>query len=605
MRFLLYVSFAGEDHFPMKPFTIRWNPNSIVIKLIGAFLLVMLPLCVLSISITYYSSNQMQAEVERANESKLHFYYSHLEFELQRMTALVTEYSLDDALSTFSTRIPIMSRYEIDSNLNDILTKLLQVKETSPYISDVVYYVPQINKRVSAVDGIREVTDEEWQSLLGTMGNLNGALSKYQDELYLLRSNPFNLDSNVPPNFLLGIKLSSAELKLRLKEFAASGGSDITLAFGSHNEYVVSSAEELPKLLPGNFSAAGKEAVSVQRNRIADSFYYSLYDQANNFTLTADIPNTVLMKPIHIYTQLLRLLMVVSVGIIVLFSFWTYRTIHRPMAVLIRGFRKAEQGQTGIYITHSRKDEFGYMYSRFNEMLKHLHTLIQENYVQQIRRGEAELKHLQSQITPHFLYNSLFSIKQMAEVENVELIKEFSDYLGQYFRYMTRDFAQEVTLQQELDHALVYLAIQRIRFGARIRAEVDEIEPDWRNIQVPRVLLQPIIENVFEHGLQHKSSNGLLRMSYEQAGDRLSIKIEDNGDSLSEDKLTLLQRQLDSYESAQGEITGLLNVNQRLRIKFGSDFGLQAEQSELGGLCIRVNISVKGGSGNAADDDSG
>ncbi|WP_310829985.1 sensor histidine kinase [Paenibacillus pedocola] len=588
----------------MKPFAIRWNPNSIVIKLIGAFLLVMLPLCVLSISITYYSSNQMQAEVERANESKLHFYYSHLEFELQRMTALVTEYSLDDALSTFSTRIPIMSRYEIDSNLNDILTKLLQVKETSPYISDVVYYVPQINKRVSAVDGIREVTDREWQSLLGTMGNLNGALSKYQDELYLLRSNPFNLDSNVPPNFLLGIKLSSAELKLRLKEFAASGGSDITLAFGSRNEYVVSSAEELPKLLQGSIPVVGKEAVSVQRYRIEDSFYYSLYDQANNFTLTADIPNTVLMKPIHIYSQLLRLLTVVSIGIIVLFSFWTYRTIHRPMAVLIRGFRKAEQGQTGIFITHSRKDEFGYMYSQFNEMLRHLHTLIQENYVQQIRTGEAELKHLQSQITPHFLYNSLFSIKQMAEVENVELIKEFSDYLGQYFRYITRDSAQEVTLQQELDHALVYLAIQRIRFGSRIGAEVDDIEPGWRGIQVPRVLLQPIIENVFEHGLQHKSKNGLLKMSYEQVEDRLSIKIEDNGDSLSEDKLRQLQRQFGSGESAQGEITGLLNVNQRLRIKFGSGFGLQAERSTLGGLCIRVNISIRGGGGNAADDDS-
>lgn len=590
----------------MKPFAIRWNPNSIVIKLIGAFLLVMLPLCVLSISITYYSSNQMQAEVERANESKLHFYYSHLEFELQRMTALVTEYSLDDALSTFSTRIPIMSRYEIDSNLNDILTKLLQIQQTSPYISDVVYYVPQINKRVSAVDGIREVTDAEWQTLLGTMGNLKGALSKSGDELYLLRSNPFNLDSNVPPNFLLGIKLSSAELELRLKEFAASGGSDITLAFGSHNEYVVSSSEQMPELLPESSPAEEREAVSVKRYRVEDSFYYSLYDQENNFTLTADIPNTVLMKPIHIYSQLLRLLLVVSIGIIVLFSLWTYRTIHRPMAVLIRGFRKAEQGQTGIYITHSRKDEFGYMYSRFNEMLKHLHTLIQENYVQRIRTGEAELKHLQSQITPHFLYNSLFSIKQMAEVENVELIKEFSDYLGQYFRYMTRDFAQEVTLQQELDHALVYLAIQRIRFGARINAEVAEIRPEWRAIQVPRVLLQPIIENIFEHGLQHKSSNGLIKMSYETTEDRLTIKIEDNGDSLGVEQLELLQRKFASQDTAtQGEITGLLNVHQRIRIKFGAAFGLQAERSELGGLCIRVNIPVRGGSSGAADDDCG
>lgn len=579
----------------MKPFSIGWNTNSIVIKLIGAFLLVMLPLCVLSISITYYSSNQMQAEVEQANESKLHFYYSQLEFELRRITGLVTEYSQDESLSTFSTRIPIMSRYEVDSNLNNIYTKLKQVKETSPYISDVVYYVPSINKRVSAIDGVRSVTTEEWQSLLATMGNLNGALSKYEDELYLLRSNPFNLDHNLPPNFLLGVKLSSAELELRLREFSASGGSDITLAFGSHNDYVLSTSDQAPKLFPEENPLTTEDAVSVERYHFDDSFYYSLFDHNNNFRLTANISNTVFMKPIHIYSQLLWLLTVVSIVIIILFSIWTYRMIHRPMSILIRGFRKAEQGQTGLQITHSRRDEFGYLYSQFNEMLRHLHTLIDENYVQRIRTSEAELKHLQSQITPHFLYNSLFSIKQMAEVENVELIKEFSDYLGQYFRYMTRDSAQEVTLQQELEHALVYLAIQRIRFGSRISAEVAEMELDCRDIKVPRVLLQPIIENVFEHGLKQKSSNGLLKMSYVKAKDTLTIKIEDNGDTLSEYKLDLLQRQFVEQNMNQGEITGLLNVNQRLRIKFGSGYGLQAERSELGGLCIRVNIPVERG----------
>lgn len=587
----------------MKPFSIRWNPNSIVIKLIGAFLLVMLPLCALSISITYYSSNQMQAEVEKANESKLHFYYSHLEFELQRITGLVTEYSLDESLSTFSTRIPIMSRYEIDSNLNNIYTKLKQIKETSPYISDVVYYVPEINKRVSTTEGIRDVTNEEWQSLLGTMGNLKGALSKYKDELYLLRSNPFNLDSNLPPNFLLGVKLSSAELELRLKEFAASGGSDITLAFGN-NDYVISTSNQNPRLFPVEKPLNSEDTVSVQRYRYDDSFYYSLYDHSNNFRLTASISNKVLMKPIHVYSLLLWLLFVVSIVIIILFSLWTYRMIHRPMSILVRGFKKAEQGQTGIFITHSRRDEFGYLYSRFNEMLKHLNTLIDENYVQRIRTGEAELKHLQSQITPHFLYNSLFSIKQMAEVENVELIKEFSDYLGQYFRYMTRDFAQEVTLQQEVEHALVYLAIQRIRFGARIRAEVDDMESNCRDIRIPRVLLQPIIENVFEHGLKQKSSNGLLKMSYEKVNDSLIIRIEDNGDTLSEDKLQLLQRQFSEQQMNQGEITGLLNVNQRLRIKFGTPYGLQAERSSLGGLCVKVNIPLEGEHNDATDDDS-
>ncbi|OKP88225.1 sensor histidine kinase [Paenibacillus sp. P32E] len=587
----------------MKSSILRWNRHSIVHKLLVAFLLVVLPLYVLGVSITFYSSNQMQAEVERANESKLRFYYSHLEFELQRITRLVAEYSIDDTLASLSARLPIMSQYEVDNNLNNIFTKLRQIRETSPYIADVVYFLPEINKEVSVQEGVRDVTQQDWQGLADTMGNLGGQVSVYKDELYVLRRNPFNLDPKVPPNFLLGIKLSNPELELRLKEFAVSGGSNITLVFGDNNEYVLSTSEPAPELMPNPERLPEEETVSVQRYQMNDSFHYSLYDRSDHFRLTASIPNSILRKPIRIFTVMMWLLTLLSLIIVLMFSVWSFRAIHRPISILIRGFEKAEQGQTGLHITHSRKDEFGYLYTRFNDMLRRLHTLIEENYVQRIRTGEAELKHLQSQITPHFLYNSLFSIKQMAEVENVELIKEFSDYLGQYFRYMTRDFAQEVTLRQELDHALVYLAIQGIRFGPRIQAEVDEIEPDCSRIHVPRVLLQPIIENVFEHALQQKPSGGLLRMKYEQTNDTLTIRIEDNGDALTEEALSRLQQQLSRQEITKSEITGLLNVNQRLRIRFGAPYGLQVERSTLGGLCVKVKIPREGETTDAADDD--
>lgn len=589
----------------MKPTAFRWNRRSIVHKLLGAFILVVLPLYMLGILITNYSSKQMQEEVERANESKLRFYYSHLEFELQRVNRLVMDYSMDESLAYFSSRLPILTQYEVDSTLNQIYAKLKQVRETSPYIEDVVYFVPELNKRVSAMDGVRNVEESEWRELAATMGNLGGPVSVYEDELYVLRRSPFNIDATVPPNFLLGIQLSNAELESRLKEYAVSGGSDITLAFGGNGEYVLSTSEPARAPLPAADQSAADEAAGIRQFRDNVSFHYSLYDRNYHFGLTASIPNSLLLKPIRVYTLLLWLLTLLSLIVIVLFSAWSFRAIHRPISILIRGFEKAEQGQTGLHIANTRRDEFGYLYTRFNDMLRRLHTLIEENYVQRIRTGEAELKHLQSQITPHFLYNSLFSIKQMAEVENVELIKEFSDYLGQYFRYMTRDFAQEVTLRQELDHALVYLAIQKIRFGSRIRDEVEELEPEYGQIKVPRVLLQPIIENVFEHGLDQKSSQGLLQMSFSRSEDTLTIRIEDNGESLTEEKWHALQQLLSRQEVAKGETTGLLNVDQRLRIKFGAPFGLQLERSALGGLCVKINIPAKGGSANAQNDDRG
>ncbi|WP_440119268.1 sensor histidine kinase [Paenibacillus sp. QZ-Y1] len=570
-----------------------WKNASIVVKLMIAFVLVILPLYGISIMITQYSSKQMQTEVEKAHESKLYFYHNHLQFELERMSGLVTEFSFDETMSTLSTRAAIMNRYEVILSLNNIHKKLGQIMVTSPYISDVVYYVPALHKRVSVVDGIRDVEDAEWKNLLGTMGNLNGELSYAVNDIYFLKSNPYNMNHEEPPNFILGIRLSAEELKHRLQQLSETGESDITLSFGEQHHVVISSSDQPAPALQLQTNLP-KSEVPMQVTRFqSDPFlYYSLYDSDHSFTLTASIPTDVLQAPLEQYKLWLWMLTLMSIVIIMIFSFSIYRSIHKPLSVLIRGFRMAEQGQTSIHIPQSRRDEFGYLYSRFNHMIERLHILIDENYVARIRTSEAELKHLQSQIQPHFLYNSLFSIKQMAEVENIELIQEFTDYLGRYFRYMSRDSHTEVSLGEEVDHALVYVSIQKIRFGSRVQLQLEDMNREYRAITVPRVILQPIVENVFEHALAKRSQGGVLKLSYQVEHDSLSIRIEDDGDQLTEDMLDQLQFSFHKTDRRHEneEITGLVNVNQRLRIKFGIDYGLSARRSELGGLCIIMKI---------------
>lgn len=115
-------------------------------------------------------------------------------------------------------------------------------------------------------------------------------------------------------------------------------------------------------------------------------------------------------------------------------------------------------------------------------------------------------------------------------------------------------------------------------------------------ISIPRVIIQPIVENVFEYALAKRSQGGILQLSYQQDQDKLSIRIEDDGDQLTDETLNYLQSAFEEIERKHGneEITGLLNVNQRLRIKFGAAYGLTAQRSELGGLCIIVKIPWKG-----------
>ncbi|MCG7376484.1 histidine kinase [Paenibacillus sp. ACRSA] len=585
----------------MRIFSGRWKNQSIVVKLIAAFVLVILPLYGMSIMITHYSSTQMQSEVERAHESKLHFYHNHLQFELERMSGLVNEFSFDELMSTLSTRSAIMSRYEVTSSLNDIHQKLSQIMVTSPYISDVVYYVPTLHKRVSAVDGIRNVEDQEWQNLLTTMGNLNGELSYSGSDLFFLKSNPYNMNYEEAPNFILGIRLSSGELKQRLQQLSETGGSDITLSFGDKQQVVISSSDQAASVQKrASQTEPTSESSQITRYHSDDFLHYALYDADHSFTLTSSIAEDVLEAPLEQYKLWLWISTLISIVIILIFSFSIYRSIHKPLSALVKGFRMTEQGHTLTRIPLSRGDEFGYLYSRFNHMIERLHVLIEENYVARIRTSEAELKHLQSQIQPHFLYNSLFSIKQMAEVEHVELIQEFTDYLGQYFRYMTRDSQSEVSLGAEIEHAMIYASIQQIRFGSRIQLEVEPMDAAYHAIAIPRVIIQPIVENAFEYALSKRSRGGLLKLSYHSDQDRLLIRIEDDGDQLTDDDLHDLQHSFESsfQESVlrheHEEITGLINVHQRLQIKFGADYGLTAERSDLGGLCIIIHLPWRG-----------
>ncbi|WJH33127.1 hypothetical protein N6H14_23620 [Paenibacillus sp. CC-CFT747] len=141
----------------------RSKINSLFVKLMLTFFVLIVPLYGLSVWFTNNSSGQMREEIERSNESVLLFHYSTLQLELARMTSLLAEYSVDSQLADFSTFAPIMSNYEIDRRLNDILQKLRQMKSSSPYLEDVRYYLPLLNKVVSVRRGIADAPAAEWR----------------------------------------------------------------------------------------------------------------------------------------------------------------------------------------------------------------------------------------------------------------------------------------------------------------------------------------------------------------------------------------------------------------------------------------------------------
>ena len=164
--------------------------------------------------------------------------------------------------------------------------------------------------------------------------------------------------------------------------------------------------------------------------------------------------------------------------------------------------------------------------------------------------------------------------------------------LGYYFRYITRNNADEVPLKDEYEHAKNYTAIQSMRFYGKMEVLMDELPSPFHELMVPRLILQPLIENAFVYGIEPKIRDGLLKISFHLETDMVIVTIEDNGEELSDETLTSLQQSLQQItaDSFTGEMTGLLNICKRLQLYFDQTDVMQISRSPIGGLQISIKL---------------
>lgn len=285
------------------------------------------------------------------------------------------------------------------------------------------------------------------------------------------------------------------------------------------------------------------------------------------------------------------LLTFVLLVVAVLFSWSINRMIHQPLNRLVSLFKAYQESFDVPFKEGANHGEFSYLYSSFDDMAKRLDQSIKENYENELALQRAELKQLQSQINPHFLYNSFYSIYRLGKINEVDKLTILSQKLASYYQFITKSSSDDVPFAKEYKHALDYCSIQQIRFSNRISFEATELTDEMKHILVPRLILQPIIENAFEHAFEN-SNRGILTIHVKYETSHLIITIEDNG-GLADQDLLNLQQKLGAFQQ-KGEITGMFNVNNRLKIKYGNESGLYASRSQLGGLKIKMIIKTKG-----------
>lgn len=322
----------------------------------------------------------------------------------------------------------------------------------------------------------------------------------------------------------------------------------------------------------------------------------SFYSQAVGWWYITETDIDPLLKPsTDAIKNAVILISICSLCILLMISFALSSSITSPIKQLYKAMRNMGNENFKLVEGIKTKDEIGSLVHAYNEMIGQISELINTVYKVSIKEKEAQLTALQSQINPHFLYNTLNSISCMAEIKGVHEISLICTAVSDIFRYSIKSGSELVPLSEEIENIKNYMTIQRIRFENRIEA-VFQVDDELLNYRVIKFSLQPIVENAIYHGLEPKVGKGMMIVSVQKETDHLIIKVFDNGVGIQEEKVHALSLALNGdYEMAANEKNtgiGITNVNDRIRLRFGSTYGVKL-QSKLGsGTSVQIKLPI-------------
>jgi two-component system sensor histidine kinase YesM len=256
---------------------------------------------------------------------------------------------------------------------------------------------------------------------------------------------------------------------------------------------------------------------------------------------------------------------------LVLYMFFN-RRIFNPLKSLIANMNRNVETNLLTDFAYNKKDEVGILIKSYNEMKRRINDLININYKNQLEQKDLELKQLQNQINPHFIYNTLESIHMMAEINDDLDTSIMAQYFGSIIRYSMNRKINIVTLKEEIRVIEHYIYLQKIRFDQLFSIE-NLISPEVLNCEIIKMIIQPLIENAIYHGLSECSSNGKIIIQGEHLLDNLVLTISDNGIGIEEEKLQSLNDYINDKNNDYKGIA-LRNINKRLKLNYGEEYGL-------------------------------
>ena len=281
-------------------------------------------------------------------------------------------------------------------------------------------------------------------------------------------------------------------------------------------------------------------------------------------------------------------ILVFLIGVTILMILIFPRTITRPVNDLSKVTERVAGGDLTVraHIRHGVElKEFG---NSLNVMIEKIASLIQRVTEDQASLREAELEILQMQINPHFLYNTLDTIVWMAEAGDEQAVIDMVETLSEFFRSSLNNGKDIVPVSSETRHILSYLQIQKVRYQDILDYEI-QVPEELNDCQIPRITLQPLVENALYHGIKHKRGKGKIRVLGRMEEEQGVLVVEDDGIGMTAERLCHIQKGL-THKQEDKDFYGLYNVNERIRLKFGEDYGLVIDSEYQKGTRVEIGL---------------
>ncbi|CAM4475082.1 sensor histidine kinase [Paenibacillus typhae] len=303
------------------------------------------------------------------------------------------------------------------------------------------------------------------------------------------------------------------------------------------------------------------------------------------YVIEARVPHSYLNKDASRMQKAIGAVCTISFVVMAAIGFLVARISGKKIKRIVYLARSFQEGNFYKRIGFPGNDEFVYIANSFNQMAASIQELIRNVYVQGLQKKQAELDVLQAQISPHFLYNTLSTIGSLANLGEVGKVTRMVKGLSKFYRLTLNEGRVYISIEKELEQVKMYLDIQRVKYADAFEVYYD-IDPEILQVPVIKLILQPFVENIFKHAWFGESI--AIRITGRRLGDRIELKVIDNGIGMRPD--TLRSMRAGSFQPGS---YGLKNVEERIKLRYGNDYGIQIGSYYGAGTAVQIVLPVE------------